>query len=1115
MRSIHLAPWHQWLLALALGATLANAAQAQDTEKLPPGTKLLKIEATPAKIDLKNPYAYTQLLFTGHLNNGDQVDVTRMVQIEAPGKLIKVTPRGIVRPVADGAGQLKVSLQGQSVVVPVKVSGQKAQYEVSFVRDVMPVISRMGCNAGTCHGAAAGRNGFGLSLRGYDPLFDHRALTDDISGRRFNRAAPERSLMLLKTSGAVPHGGGVLTQPGEPYYELFKTWVASGVKLDLNSPRVTSIEVLPKNPVIPLFGMKQQLAVMAHYSDGSSRDVSNEAFLESSGKEVASVDAHGLVTAVRRGETAMMARYEGAYAAITLIVMGDRSGFAWKNVPEFNYIDTLVYEKLKQVKVLPSDLCTDSEFIRRLYLDLTGLPPEVDVVRDFLADKRPTRVKRDALVDKLIGSPDYIEHWTNKWADLLQVNRKFLGEPGAKAFRAWIRNAVASNMPYDKFAHTILSASGSNLENPPAAYYKILRDPGTTMENTTHLFLAVRFNCNKCHDHPFERWTQDQYYHLAAFFAQVGRKEDPKYKGQKIPGTDVKGPKSLVEIIYDTGSGEVKHDRTGEVSPPVFPFRHSDMPSAKLPRRLQLAHWVASKDNPYFARSYVNRLWSYLLGVGLIEPIDDIRAGNPPTNPKLLDRLTTEFISSGFDARELIRTICKSRTYQHSIATNKWNQDDEINYAHALARRLPAEVLYDAIHRCTGSLSKLPGLPPGARAAQLLDSNTPVPSGFLELFGRPVRESACECERSSSMMLGPVLNLVNGPIVGDALKDPNSRIAKLLATQKNDEKVIEELFLMYLSRLPTKVEMEATIKELRGNKEEFVKLQEEHKALEAALKAYEGQLPAKQVAWEKEMRTAQWVVLEPKTFESAGGATLKKLPDNSLLASGKNPFPETYTITATTELTGITGIRLEVMADNSLPKKGPGRAGNGNFVLSEFRVAASPARYTFFSSGVGLQNPLATFSQNGFPIRNAIDNNENTGWAIAEQFGRTHTAVFQTKAPVGTPDGSTRLTFTLLQKHAGKDHNIGRLRLSVTTYKGPIKLQIVPDDIAKLLHIAPDKRTNEQKARVTNYFRSLDAELAQHQKALADHAIPPDARAMAAQDIAWALMNSPAFLFNH
>ncbi|HEY1861611.1 MAG TPA: DUF1549 domain-containing protein, partial [Gemmataceae bacterium] len=405
--------------ALALLLTVPAAARAQ--EKLPPNAKVVRLEARPDAITLKNQFEYAQLLLTAQLESGEKVDVTRLAQIEKPANLVEVSATGLVRPKAEGAGEIKCSLGGQEVKVPVKVAGLKEKYPVSFVKDVMPTISKMGCNAGTCHGAQNGKNGFKLSLRGYDPQLDHRALTDDLAGRRFDRASPDQSLMLLKPTGAAPHVGSVLMKPGDPYYNLLRSWIADGAKLDLKDPRVQSIDIFPKGPVVPLIGMKQQVAVIATFTDGAVRDVTAEAFIESSNTEIATSDKLGLVTAVRRGEAAMLARYEGSYTATTLIVMGDRTGYAWQEVPEHNYVDQLVDEKLKSVKLLPSDLCTDSEFVRRLYLDLTGLPPTIDQVRAFLADSRPQRVKRDELIDKLIGSPEFVDHWTNKWADLLQV----------------------------------------------------------------------------------------------------------------------------------------------------------------------------------------------------------------------------------------------------------------------------------------------------------------------------------------------------------------------------------------------------------------------------------------------------------------------------------------------------------------------------------------------------------------------------------------------------------------------------------------------------------------------------------------------------------------------
>jgi hypothetical protein len=1181
------------LLVLALASQVAPAAE----EALPPNARILRLETRPTAIELTTPFAYSQLLVTAHLDGGTTADVTRLVEFDAPS-VVKVSPAGLIRPAADGKGDLTVSLPGVSAKVLVTVSGQKTVPPVSFVRDVQPVLSKLGCNAGTCHGAAQGKNGFKLSLRGYDPLFDHRSLTDDEEARRFNRAAPERSLMLMKPAGAVPHVGGVVWNPGDPNYELAKTWIAQGVKLDLATTRVASIEVFPKNPTVQAIGGKQQFAVIATYADGKKRDVSAEAFIESSNTEVATVDKTGLMTSVRRGESTMLARYEGAYAASTVIVMGDRSGYQWSAPPQFNWIDELVDKKLQRIKVKPSELCDDAEFIRRVSIDLTGLPPSADEVRAFLADKRPTREKRDALIDKLVGSDAYVEHWTNKWGDLLQVNRKFLGDPGATALRKWIKDAVAENMPYDEFCYAILTASGSNVANPPAAYYKVLRDPDAVMENTTQLFLAVRFNCNKCHDHPFEKWTQDQYYQLAAYFAQITRKEDPKYKGQRIGGTAVEGAKPLVEDIEDTKSGEVTHVRTGQVAAPKFPYTYAsaEAPKAVLPRRVQVAKWITSPANPYFAKSYVNRVWSYLLGVGIIEPVDDIRAGNPPTNPELLDRLTKEFVDSEFDVQALVGTICKSRTYQLSIAANQWNKDDDINYAKALPRRLPAEVLYDAIHKATGSTTRLPGVAPGTRAAQLLDSNVELPGGFLELLGKPVRESACECERSNNMMLGPVLAFVSGPVVGDAVHDQSNHIAQITLKEKDDAKVVEEIYLSILNRRPNSTEVSAGVKALEADREDHAKQMADFWTKVAAFEAYKKTIDGKQAAWEAglhQLKPTDWVVLTPTKAESKAGPTpaaatkaakLEIQKDGSVLVSGPLETVDVYTLTTEAKLPGtITAIRLEALADAKLPGKGPGRSQNGNFVLNEFRVSQQPlppletSRAAVKKSdekskaedkdkkpadkpkaadsekkpadkpkaddkdkkpeakekttadakdkdkkpepkpaekpkAVKLTGAQATFAQDGFPPQNAIDNNPATGWAIVPQVGMTQAAMFRFQAPVKADEG-VMLTVVLDQRYGG-GHNLGKFRLSVTTDKNPKLVSPVSAELAKLLDTPGDERTTAQKADLRNRYLAQDAEYQRLAREAAK--VPPaDPRVLGAQDLAWALINTPAFLFNH
>ena len=1095
-----------WIGALALsGLVLAVRGEEPAVEALPAGLNVVAIEARPAAIELKHRFDYRQLLITGKLETGELVDLTRIAKPSSAGQFASVSSDGLVRALADGSEQITYTYGTQSINVPVTVGGVTQPHAVSFVRDVQPVLSRMGCNAGTCHGAKEGKAGFKLSLRGYDSLYDHRAFTDDIGGRRFNRAAPDQSLMLLKATGSIPHVGGVRTDVDHPYYKLVREWITQGVKLDLDAPRVAKIEVFPVNPTVPLPGMKQQVTVMATYTDGQVRDVTREAFIESGNIEIIEANTSGVLTTLRRGEAPVLVRYEGAYAATTIIVMGDRSGFVWQQPPQYNYIDQLVDKKLQQVKIQPSELCTDEDFVRRVYIDLTGVPPTAAETRAFLDNPAESRAKREMLVDQLIGSRAYIEHWTNKWADMLQVNRKFLGEEGSIALRNWIKENIAANKPYNQFAYEVITAEGSNVENPPAAYWKILRDPASAMENTTHLFLAVRFNCNKCHDHPFERWTQDQYYQLTQYFAQVGRKEDQQFAGQKIGGSAVEGAVPLVEFIYDTGSGDVPHDRTGQIVPPKFPYEHADVAPSQAARREQLARWITSKDNQYFAKSYVNRLWGYLFGIGIIEPIDDIRAGNPPSNAELLDALTKDFIDSGFDAQHILRTICKSRTYQHSVVTNKWNEDDTLNYSRTMPRRLPAETLFDAIHIATGSTQRLPGVPAGFRAAELPDAG--ASDAFLEDFGKPVRESSCECERSSGMVLGPILKLINGPTVANAIGDASSELNQLVAREPDDRKLIEEVFLRFLARKPTEQEIKLAIEALQASTGDHAK------AL-AALAEYETQLPAKQAEWEASLgKPVVWTPLDPSELKSEAGATLTKQEDKSIVVTGPTA-KDAYTFVAPTDMKGITGIRIEALNDASLPAGGPGRANNGNFVLSELKVGIAPKNDPSKVEPLELANASADFSQEAWHVSAAIDGNVDTGWAVMPQFGKPHAAVFETKADAGY-DGGSVLTIGLTQQYPDGTHLLGRFRISVTDGKRPLSGARLPEQVAAALAVPKEQRTAEQSAALAAHYRSLDSELARLNTEVQQAAEQmKNARQIGVQDIAWALINSPAFLFN-
>ncbi len=1115
-------------------------------------------------------------------------------------RFIDATSGNIVKEVAPAP------LGGPGAVVASSTAGAGlAEEHADFIRDVNPVMTKVGCNSGTCHGAAQGKNGFKLSLRGYDPILDVRALTDDLGSRRTNMASPDDSLMLMKATGAVPHVGGQLVKPGDDYYRIMRSWIASGTVLQLDTPRVAKIEVSPKNPTIDKAQGKQQMRVVATYSDGKVRDVTREAFVESGNPEVAAADRTGAMTAIRRGEAAVLARYEGAYAATTLTVMGDRNGFVWQAPPTNNKVDELVADKWRRMKILPSPLTTDAEFIRRVSLDLTGLPPSSEQVATFLADARPTKAKRDTLVDKLIGSDAFIDHWTNKWSDLLQVNRKFLGADGATAFRNWIRNEVATNTPYDQFSRKILTAGGSNRENPAAAYYKILRDPGAITENTTHLFLAVRFNCNKCHDHPFERWTQDQYYETAAFFSRVGLKPDPQTLGETIGGTAVEGAKPLYEVVYEKEKGDVLHERTGKPMTPKFPFEVKVASSDKDTHRDKFAAWVTSAQNPYFAKSYVNRLWGYLLGIGIVEPIDDMRAGNPATNPELLDYLTKEFVGSKFDMRHVLALICKSRTYQLSVATNKWNADDKINYSHAAARRLPAEVLYDAIHQVTGSISKLPGQKPGTRAASATDSAVEAPGGFLATFGRPSRESTCECERTSELRLGAVMSLVSGPTIAEAIADPENAIATLTSREKDDAKLVNGLFMRILNRPATPQEVTAALGMLKsvdedhgklsvalaqrktqvattqaslakerettlakakadldayekefgpGLKEREAKRAEEMAKLDRELRQYEETLPKKLAEWEKKQKVAgDWVSLVPSELEATNGAKLIQETDLSVYASDENTKGN-YIIQAETDLRGITAIRLEALADKRLPGEGPGRGTGGRFTLTGIEVQVAPRSNPAKTRKIVLRKPLADFTEEGYDLKAAVDpKTKGKGWSISPATGVTHWATFETKEAVGFP-GGTILTITLLHNSEHGDATLGRFRLSVGTGRRPVGLSL-PDDLRAILSREAEEDDKMRTTPLMKYIRATDVELQKRMTAYQkvkkplpldpklkdlrerfEQASEPLAedptlvqlrddmdmsskqmaskRLTVAQDLAWALINSPAFLFN-
>jgi hypothetical protein len=567
---------------------------------------------------------------------------------------------------------------------------------------------------------------------------------------------------------------------------------------------VAQLAVEPAEIFMQKPGEAAAVQVTATYGDGATRNVTALATIESNIPDVAAV-TDASVKGARVGEATLLVRYEGKFTTIPVTVINPRPGFAWKPLPQYNYIDKLIDAKLQRLKIQPSASAGDAAFLRRVSLDMTGRLPAPEEVRAFLADPAPRRAKRRALIDKLIGSPAFVDHWTVKWGDLLQNSRKFLGEKGAFEFREWIRQAIASNRPYDKVVRDLLTSRGSSYENPAANYYRITPDAKTAMEKATQVFLGVRMVCAQCHDHPFEKWTQDQYYQMAAFFSAVGVR----------PGYEVGE-----EIVYDQRADfEMKHPKDGRVVPPVFMVASAGLGPGSIPsdasRREALADWLASKDNPFFARSTANRVWSYFFGRGIIEPVDDIRASNPPSNPALLDALTADFVDHGFDLRHLMRTIVNSRTYQAGIATNEWNAGDVDNFSRAIPRRLTAEQLMEALTQAAGVRPAFPEVPPDTHPAQLPDPHVGK-EGFLDLFGRPARESACECERRSDLSLPQALNLVNGNTISDAVADSKGRVAKAILSGTEDRELVEELYLASLSRPPSAAELESGMKYLAG-----------------------------------------------------------------------------------------------------------------------------------------------------------------------------------------------------------------------------------------------------------------------------------------------------------
>jgi hypothetical protein len=751
----------------------------------------------PQTVTLTGPRSMQQLVVTGRYADGTVRDLTPFVELKAAaGDVLTVSDGQLLLPKKNGMTSLTVKAGPLQVQVPVTVREMDRAQPVSFRNDLIAALNVGGCNSGACHGTPTGKNGFKLSLRGYDPAADYLQLTRDVMGRRTDRLGPDSALMLQKALGRVPHEGGARFPASSLPAQTIRAWLAEGLQDDAPSlSPLKKIEVLPGNRVLNEPARWQQLAVLATFGDGQTRDVTRLTVFTSSDTAIASVDTSGLVEFAQGGEVAILCRYLEELVPVRLTYLEPKPGFKWPNPPEANYVDKHIFAKLKMLNIQPSDLCTDQEFVRRAYMDVCGVLPTPEETKAFLDSKEPAR--RAKLIDQLLERPEYADQWTLKWSDVFRSTRKAIQLKGTHVFQKWLRNHIDKNDGFDQIVREVITSGGNTFSNPPANYFRIARDPSSLAETTAQLFFGIRMQCAKCHNHPFERWTQDDYYSMSAWFARVKQRKDPSE-----PITTPPAPGA--EYIYVDRVTEVTQPRTGKVMAPRFMGGAAPTIAPGKDRREVLAAWMTSSDNPFVPKSLVNRIWFHLNGKGIVDPVDDFRDSNPSANDDLLEALAKDFTAHHFDVKYLIRTIMNSRTYQLSAQTNDFNKDDNKYFSHAVTKLHTAEQLFDALCFVTEVPEKFAGFALGTRATQLPDGEINHP--FLKTFGQPARELACECEREGDSNLAQALQLINGPAVNDRLRNPTNRIGKLLVKKMDDRALLDELFLTTLSRGPNDVE---------------------------------------------------------------------------------------------------------------------------------------------------------------------------------------------------------------------------------------------------------------------------------------------------------------------
>lgn len=753
---------------------------------------IIKLEAFPTAVSLDGARDIQSIILRGIDVTGLTHDLTANAALSnSDPKLVSFTAASFT-PLADGQSTLTATYQNQSASIPISVKNAQTRRPISFRMDISPALTRSGCNNGACHGSARGQDGFHLSLFGYDPDGDYRALTRELPGRRSNNAFPESSLMLLKATGQVPHTGGQRFTTDDLRYKAILEWLTAGSPADPpNTPTVTSLELFPQDIVLDAAGATQKLVAIAHYSDATDRDVTALTTFITNNDYAAKVSAEGLVSAAHTGEAMILARFDALTVGTQVLVVPHDAPPPDSTPPSPNYIDQLITAKLRKMRITSSPLCTDEDFLRRVSLDLTGLLPTIEEHDRFIADQSPTR--REALIDALLQRKEFTDLWVMKWAERLGIHSTL--EVSYKAmllYFNWLSQNIAAGTPINKIVRDIIAADGGTFTNPATNFYQIETDQLKISENVAQSFLGTRIQCAQCHNHPFDLWKMDDYYGFAAFFSRIGRK----------PGED---PREM--IIFNSNSGDMHHPVGGRVMPPKF--LGGPVPDlAGRDRRAVLADWLTSKDNRLFAKNVANFAWAHFFGRGIVEPADDLRVSNPPVNAALLDALADHLISYDYDHRRLVRDICTSQAYQRSSTTNATNAADQTNFSHALVRRIRAESLLDGICQVTKTKNKFAGLPLGARAVQIPDGNTS--DYFLTTFGRATRATVCTCEVRMEPNLSQALHLLNGESIHERIKQGHL-IPDLLAAGRKPAEVLDLLYLSCLTRRPSDTEKSALI----------------------------------------------------------------------------------------------------------------------------------------------------------------------------------------------------------------------------------------------------------------------------------------------------------------